>query len=128
MAVAADRDAARAILRPGFATYARFSVMHGSVAGPVTDSQRDALVAIQRAYDMNKHTTVGRHTAAVSDEIIDSFGIAGPVSYCVERLEELIEMGITTLVIQGGGARDGDQTAYQASRESFVHHVLPALL
>lgn len=101
--------------------------MHGFVAGPVPASQRRALEAIQRAYDMNKHTTVGRHTAEVTDDIIDSFGVAGPPSYCIERLTELSELGISTFGISGGGGRDGDHEAAQASRDSFLRDVLPVL-
>src|SRR5690606_25245995 len=38
-----DRDVAREMLRGSIGSYARFSVMHGTVAGPVAESQRDSL-------------------------------------------------------------------------------------
>jgi 5,10-methylenetetrahydromethanopterin reductase len=127
VAVSRDRKIARSILRPGFATYARFSVMHGFVVGPVSDAHRQTLEAIHDNYDMKKHTTQGRHTEAVTDEIIDTFAIAGPPSYCVERLAELIELGITSLMIQMGGGRGTDDDAARSSRHAFHRDVMPAL-
>ncbi|HLY82939.1 MAG TPA: LLM class flavin-dependent oxidoreductase, partial [Acidimicrobiales bacterium] len=122
-----DRAKARALAAGGVASFARFSVMHGSVMGPVDDAQRPALEAIHAAYDMTNHFAHGSsQSAAVTDEIIDSFGIAGPPSYCIERLAELAEVGVSRIVIQAGIAGPYSDEM-RTSRRLLVDEVLPAL-
>jgi hypothetical protein len=58
-------------------------------------SVRQSLLEIHRVYDMNKHARRGAHTVAVTDELIDTFTIAGLAEHCVERLLALRERGIT---------------------------------
>ena len=85
-------------------SFARFSVMHGTVAGPVAESQRDSLDAVHRAYDMTAHFTHGSpQSKELTDEVIDAFGIAGPASYCIERFAELAEMGLSRFYLTGPG-------------------------
>src|SRR5205814_1393571 len=80
----------------GVASFARFSVMHGEVAGPLDEGGRRALAAVHDSYDMNRHFTHGSpQSVALTDDVIDAFGIAGPPSYCQERLLALVELGIT---------------------------------
>lgn len=122
-----DRATARILISGGVASYARFSVMHGQVSGPADPAQRRTLKAVHDAYDMNSHFTHGSpQSAALSDEVIDAFGIAGPPSYCVERLVELAELGLTRIFMLGGGfGLDRDEAV--ASRQRLVDEVLPAL-
>jgi alkanesulfonate monooxygenase SsuD/methylene tetrahydromethanopterin reductase-like flavin-dependent oxidoreductase (luciferase family) len=90
-----DRRIAREMVG-GRGSYARSSVMHGKVAGPVSESQLAPLEAVHAAYDMNAHFTHGSpQSKQLTDEVIDAFGIAGPPSYCLERVEQLKEMGVT---------------------------------
>ena len=90
----------------GVGSYARFSVMHGTVAGPVAESQRGTLEAVHEAYDMNAHFTHGSpQSKALTDEVIDAFAIAGPPSYCLERFAELAEMGLAPVLHHGPGPR-----------------------
>src|SRR2546425_419622 len=53
-----DVDVARELARGGVATFARFSVMHGSVSGPVEPDERDTLAAGHDAYDLTRPTPV----------------------------------------------------------------------
>jgi 5,10-methylenetetrahydromethanopterin reductase len=122
-----DRVKARALAAGGVASFARFSVMHGSVTGPLDGEQRHALEAIHAAYDMTKHFAHGSsQSAAVTDDVIDTFGVAGPPAYCVERLLALIELGIRRIVIQAGIAGPFPDEM-RTSRRLLVDEVLPAL-
>jgi len=122
-----DRATARALIASGVASVARFSVMHGTVTGPAGDERRRELEAVHAAYDMRHHYRAGSaQAAAVSDDVIDAFGIAGPASYCIERLHELVELGIRRIVVQAGVA-GGDPGEMQAARRRLVDEVLPAV-
>jgi 5,10-methylenetetrahydromethanopterin reductase len=122
-----DRAKARELIAGGVASYARFSVLHGRVAGPVDAGQRQTLEAVHAAYDMGQHFTHGSPQSQVlTDDVIDAFGIAGPASYCLERIEALLEAGLTKLFVMGGGFRSDPEEA-SAARQRFVTTVLPAL-
>jgi 5,10-methylenetetrahydromethanopterin reductase len=122
-----DRGTARAAISGGVASFARFSVMHGQVAGPVDDAQRRVLEAVHDAYDMEQHFTNGSpQSAPLTDEVIDAFGIAGPPGYCVDRLTELRSLGLTKVFVMGGGLGLDRELAH-GSRQLFVSEVLPAL-
>jgi 5,10-methylenetetrahydromethanopterin reductase len=123
-----DRARARELVSGGVGSYARFSVMHGTVAGPVSEAQRETLTNVHRAYDMTAHFTHGsRQSKQLTDEVTDAFAIAGPPSYCLERLAELREMGIRRFYLTGPGLGvDRDEAA--ASHRRIVTEILPAVL
>ena len=122
-----DRATARGLIAGGVASFARFSVMHGSVAGPVSDSQRHVLTAVHDAYDMNAHFQHGSPQSAVlTDDVIDAFGIAGPAGYCVDRLRALLDVGLSRVFLMGAGF-GADRDATRASTAALVDTVLPAL-
>lgn len=123
--VAASRADAVDRLRPRVASYARFSVLHGSVSGPIEQGVRSSLEAVRASYDMDDHH--GDHVAAVvTDELVDAFAIAGPPSYCVERIEALVDVGVTRFVVGHiGVGTDAEATA--ASQRAFLEEVLPRL-
>jgi 5,10-methylenetetrahydromethanopterin reductase len=122
-----DRVTARALVSGGAASYARFSVMHGTVAGPARESERAVLTAVHDRYDMGRHFTHGSpQSAPLTDEVIDTFAIAGPPSYCIERLAELIELGLTKIFSMGGGF-GVDRDAAREARRALVDDVVPAL-
>jgi 5,10-methylenetetrahydromethanopterin reductase len=122
-----SRDAARELIRGGVASFARFSVMHGQVVGPADQDSREALAEVHDAYDMNRHFTHGSpQSRGLSPDVIDQFGVAGPASYCVDRLSELIELGLTKLVLLGGGI-GMDRDGYRLSRQLLAEEVLPKL-
>jgi 5,10-methylenetetrahydromethanopterin reductase len=122
-----DRATARALVSGGTASYARFSVMHGTVTGPADESERAVLAAVHDSYDMGHHFTHGSpQSAPLTDEVIDTFAIAGPPSYCVERVGELMELGVTKIFFMGGGL-GLDRDAARQARRALVEDVLPAL-
>jgi 5,10-methylenetetrahydromethanopterin reductase len=122
-----DVAVARELASGGVATFARFSVMHGTVSGPADADQRDSLTAVHDAYDMTRHTQVGSPQAAtLTADFIDRFGIVGRPDACVGRLAELVGLGLDKLIVTGPtlGA-DADEA--RAARERFIVEVLPAL-
>lgn len=123
-----DVAIARELASGGVATFARFSVMHGTVSGPADADQRDTLTAIHDAYDMTRHTQVGSPQATtLTPDFIDRFGIIGDADACLRRLRELVELGLDKLIVTGPtlGADPGQA---RAARDRFAAEVLPALL
>lgn len=122
-----DRATARAMIAGSVASVAHFSVMSGRVSGPASDAQRGVLETVHREYDMSRHFAHGSaQAAALSDEVIDTFGIAGPPSYCIERLQQMGELGVSKLLIMRGGL-GADREAQRRSRELLSEQVIPAL-
>lgn len=122
-----DRATARELVGGGVASFARFSVMHGTVAGPVNDADRDVLQAVHDRYDMHRHFTHGSpQSQGLPAETVDRFAVAGPPSYCAERIAELIELGLEKLVLLGGGI-GMDRDAARESRLMLAGEVLPKL-
>jgi 5,10-methylenetetrahydromethanopterin reductase len=121
-----DRDAAREILAGTAASLARYSVMHGSVSGPADAAMRERLDALHDQYDFNDHFRSGSAQGARLGDTVDAFAIGGPVSYCQDRLAEVVECGIDRISVMstGGGI---DPAGALASREQLVEQVLPAL-
>jgi 5,10-methylenetetrahydromethanopterin reductase len=120
-----DRETARRSISGTVGSYARFSVMHGSVAGPVAEGQRQTLEAVHNAYDMNAHFKTGSPQAQqLTDEVIDAFAVAGPPSYCLEQFGRLADMGLTRIFVTGA-ARGLDPQEAERSRRRFVTEVLP---
>ncbi len=106
--------------------FARFSNMYGRVVGPATEHQREVLGAIHAAYDMHHHSVPGSaQEAAVTAEFEHGFGIFGPPNYCVERLSQLIELGIDRFILRGSPLDPADPDS--ASSERFVQEVAPQL-
>lgn len=121
-----DRDVARSLIAGGLSTFARFSVMDGTIHSPVDDQQREVLQNVHQAYDMTNHTRSGSaQTGALTADFIDTFGIAGPPDYCVGRLRELADLGVERFVIVGPSA-GSDREQARAAQELFVREVLPA--
>ena len=125
--VHADRRIARELIGGAVASFARFSVMHGTVSGPANEVERSALSAVHERYDMHHHFTHGSpQSRDLPPELVDSFGIAGPPSYCVDRLIQMIDLGLDKLVLLGGGIGMNREAA-RDSRRMLAEQVLPKL-
>ena len=121
-----DPEVALGIGSPGLSLFARFSNMYGDIVGPVTDTQRDVLTKIHDSYDMHGHAREGSaQSAQVTQEFAGSFGVFGPPDYCVQRLGELIELGVSRFFITGT-TLDPSQP-YSECSERFVNEVAPQL-
>jgi 5,10-methylenetetrahydromethanopterin reductase len=120
-----DPAIARALGEGGLASFARFSVMHGTVHGPADDEQRAVLSNIHDAYDMTVHTQASTpQAAALTQDFADRFAIFGPPDYCVERLQRLASLGLDRIAIIGTSlGTDRDEAARASAR--FASEVLP---
>ena len=117
---------ARQLVRGGLTTFARFSVMHGETAGPVSESERSVLESLHDGYDMKAHTRSDSQQAALmSDEFIDRFAIAGPPEHCIARLGELKSLGLDKVAISGPTAGADRNEALRAMK-LLDEEVLPA--
>ena len=89
--------------------FARFSNMYGTIVGPTTDQQARVLTDIHDHYDMHGHGRPGSAQAdVIPTEFERSFGIFGSPDYCVQRLGELIEIGIDRFIFRGSPLDPGN--------------------
>jgi len=124
--VADDLDRARRSVANMVASEARFAVMSGRVVGPLLDSHRRVYETIALSYDMNRHGGSGAQIDALTDEFIDEFAIVGPPSHCIDRILELIELGLDHVMLappQGDADHDDKAQGYRR----LVEEVLPNL-
>jgi 5,10-methylenetetrahydromethanopterin reductase len=121
-----DVATARRLMADSLPGIVRFSVMHGSVVGPVDEKVKDTMEKLHRTYDMNHHARHGRQTEFVSEALIDAFAITGAPGYCTERLLELKELGISIFHLHGNwfGA---DPELRKNSWDELSNRVLPAI-
>ena len=121
-----DPEVALSIGSAGLSLFARFSNMYGEIVGPVTDTQREVLTKIHDSYDMHQHAQAGsRQSGQVTQEFASTFGIFGAPDYCVQRLGELIELGVTRFFI--AGTTLDPSNPYAECSERFVGEVAPQL-
>jgi 5,10-methylenetetrahydromethanopterin reductase len=118
-----DIATARDLVRGGLTTFARFSVMHGPIAGPVDDAERAVLERLRTTYDMRAHTRGdSRQAGALTDEFIDRYAVVGRPEQCIARLEALTRLGLDKFVLSGiGGSSAGAE-----ANALFEREVLPA--
>jgi 5,10-methylenetetrahydromethanopterin reductase len=122
----ADRATARALVRGGLTTFARFAVMHGDVAGPTTPEQAAVLGSLRDGYDMKRHTRADSPQAALlPDDFVDRYAVVGSGAECRERLAGLAALGLDKLVLVGPTAGVDRAAAREASR-LLAAEVLPA--
>jgi 5,10-methylenetetrahydromethanopterin reductase len=122
-----DVATARSLGAGGLTTFARFSAMDGQVRTPIDDESKRVLQAVHGAYDMHHHTQAGSAQASqLTPAFVDRFGIVGPPEHCIDRLAQLIALGIDRLIIVGPSA-DVDRDEARRAREIFEHDVLPAV-
>lgn len=122
-----DADAARELARGGIATFAHFSGMAGSSADGVEARDREVFEGIHARYERSRHTLGrARHAAALGDDFLERFGVVGAPAHCVERLRELVDAGISRLVVTGASF-DADREEASRSSRIFTEEVLPAV-
>jgi alkanesulfonate monooxygenase SsuD/methylene tetrahydromethanopterin reductase-like flavin-dependent oxidoreductase (luciferase family) len=86
---------------------------------------------LQTEYDMKNHSSEkGEHLELIDDEFIEWFSIAGPPQKCIDRLGELIEMGLDYVYLLGGSPvpepRNMRLRAMVDQTEIFAKEVLPS--
>ena len=122
-----DSAAALALASGAVTSFARFSVMHGTPTGPVTDEQRQVMERIPQLYDMTHHfQSQGAQTEAMTAAFADSYAVLGPADHCISLLLELEALGLERVVVIGP-AFDADRADAASAHARFVADVLPAV-
>jgi len=94
----ADMEYARQISKGVVASMSRFSIMNKKIVGPVTEDERANLERIARSYDMKNHSSnVSKQAQVVDPEFVEKFGLLGDPQRCVDRLLEIVDLGIDKL-------------------------------
>jgi 5,10-methylenetetrahydromethanopterin reductase len=122
-----DVDLARRLGAGGLSLFARFSAMDGKVRTPIDADSEAVLHRVHDAYDMHDHSRAGSPQASrLTADFVDRFGIIGPPEHCIDRLAQLVAMGIDKLIIVGPSA-DADRDEAHRARDIFESEVLPAV-
>lgn len=123
-----DKSRAREMARGWVSILARFSgAMKGNTMEFLAPEDRSVIEQLNAQYDMRYHGHQGgEHTSLLTDDFIERFAITGPSAYCIERLQELSELGLERLVIAGVG-RDADPKVREEWFQRFSQEVLPEL-
>jgi 5,10-methylenetetrahydromethanopterin reductase len=123
-----DQGVARRLAAGGVALSSRWSVMQGQDGvSDVDAATRGEFEASRSSYDMVRHGETGTsQAAAVSDSLIDRYGIAGTPDYCVERLRELGKLGIDRLMFHSR-VRGASPAEQEITTRLLTEEVLPAL-
>ncbi|MFT6581616.1 MAG: 5,10-methylenetetrahydromethanopterin reductase [Alphaproteobacteria bacterium] len=123
-----DIAIARDMARGGVTTFARFSVMQGAAAGPVSKDTDSVMQTMRESYDMKAHTRADSDQAGVlTADFIDQFAIVGAPDHCVRRLRDLAALGLDKIIISGGrrGANQEDAATVQTLLENEVLPNIP---
>ena len=121
-----DIDIARGLVRGSLTTFARFNVMHGTAAGPVSDSDREVLRDLHDSYDMRAHTRGdSRQAGVLTESFIDRFAIVGPPARVVERVHGLASLGLDKIVMTGA-MRGVSESDAAVAKQTMERSVLPS--
>jgi 5,10-methylenetetrahydromethanopterin reductase len=122
-----DRDVARDLVRGAAAAFLHFSAMPGSTGAGLAARDRQAFADLGAAYDSRSHLRSGAaHSRGLDDGLIDRHAVVGPPDHCVERLAELVKLGVGRFVV-AGPTLDADRDAAKAARQLLRREVLPAV-
>ena len=120
-----DLQRARDIVRGSTGAFAHFSGM--SAAASAGSQDAPVFEHIGANYDMANHASgKGAHMREVPDDFISRFAVVGPPETCLERLGELIDLGLDRLVLLTG-SRDVSPEHVAASLERISSEVVAAL-
>jgi 5,10-methylenetetrahydromethanopterin reductase len=140
MAVAADADIelARERIRPLAMTFARFSAYEGKALADVDAADQVQIQRAAEALDAKFRASGGRMKArpgglpgeldtfrdpgAVDDAFIDRFAIIGPPEHCAERLQSLVDLGLSRIYI---GTRFMGTDVGEENTARIARHVIP---
>jgi len=125
MVVHDDGEKAWRMAAGAITSQARFSAMHGKINGPVSQKAEETLTSIHDSYNMKQH---GQHDPGfITSEFAHEFGIYGPPGYCVDRLNELVELGISRFILAGGPELAHPVPEIVSMAQRFIDEVMPKL-
>lgn len=121
LAVTADRSRGRAEIRTRVAGWAHMSSFRGNDLSQQPEIMRRVTSVLRDRYDYRYHhpgaPRENPNTALCDEEFGDWFGIGGPPSYIVDRLGELVGMGVDFFTC----------ALPVPERERFAAEVMPAV-
>ena len=123
----ANPDVARArqLISGTVGVFAHFSGMAGAPTEGLPD--RAVFEAVGESYDMANHARIGaQHTSLLDDDFVDRFAVAGSSDYCVDRLGQLIDLGLDRLILVTFSG-DADPAEVEAGDHRLATEVLPQL-
>jgi 5,10-methylenetetrahydromethanopterin reductase len=122
-----DAATARDLVRGSAAIFARFS-SRSVVSDPAGDDPDDAVIrSLADSYDPARHgETTNTHAQSLPDGFVDRFAVVGPPNTCIDRMNELIDLGLDRIVVVPG-SRDSDPGLLNESNAMFAEQVLPRL-
>ena len=111
---------------------AHFAGMRNSPTEHLPPQLKGLAEQMKSGYDMARHAQHdGKHLGMVDDAFVDWFSICGPASKCLERLQQLIALGLDHVNVLGGSpvaAPHGErQAGLVAQARLFAEQVLPEL-
>jgi 5,10-methylenetetrahydromethanopterin reductase len=121
-----DVTVGRTLAAPGAATSARFLTINRKIVGPVAAAMRATLERVGEAYDMRHHATGGPQVQALDPDFLDAFAVLGPAARCVERIEEILELGFDKLILSVGSVLRNTPPGLE-SRAIAMESVVPAI-
>lgn len=93
-----DVEVSRQLSQGMVASQGRFSIINKKISGPVTEAQAATLERVAKAYDMTSHgSAASAQSKALDTQFIDEFALGGDPTHCLERLEEIIGLGLDKL-------------------------------
>lgn len=127
-----DEKRAIALARMMSGLIAHFTALRGAPLEHLPPRLKALAARLQSGYDMQNHNlSQGSHVASIDDEFVDWFAICGPRSKCLDRLGELLELGLDHVHVLGGApeiAAHGPRwEATVDLQEEFAADVMPAL-
>jgi 5,10-methylenetetrahydromethanopterin reductase len=127
VAVHAEADRARELVRGSVATFARFSAQ-SRPPGELPEVVRRGTARAAGGYEKDRHGDAAASFAKqLDDEFIDRFAVCGPSAVVRDRLEDISACGIDRVIVVPGSL-DTPREAMQQANERFAREVLPALV
>ena len=119
---------ARQISQGMVASMSRFSIMNKKVVGPVTEKERVNLERVASTYDMGKHgDNAAKQSQALDADFIDQFGLVGDPQGCVDRILEIIDLGIDKLIFWTADTEGRPGESYQLAAGDVMPKVMAAI-
>ena len=125
--IACDDDIkrAQAIIKGSVGTFAHFTGMSAASSEGLPDAAIYRHIGAN--YDMANHASgAAGHMQSVPDEFVSRFAVTGNESYCVDRLGEIIALGLDRLVLLTG-SRDANSDHIAESMGRLASDVFPQL-
>ena len=122
-AVHADRALALAAARPAVAVNLRFT----DSAWPLSDAARRAREAVLELYRHDEHmspNSADRFAAALPDEVVDEFAIAGTPAECLAKARAIFAAGVDEIIANPYGVAGAPRAA---TIEVFAREVIAPL-